>query len=159
MGHPAPQLVLTPSTYAAAAHLIAELDDDLGVRYGVGSPVAAHPEQFLASASGAFLVAWVEGEQAGCGGLRSITAGGGPGVAELKRMWVRPTWRGRGVARALLAGCEDAARSLGHRELWLETGLAQPEAIALYTSAGYRPVPPFGQYAEEADSVHLGRRL
>ena len=51
--------------------------------------------------------------------------------------------RRRGVARALLAELEGAARRFGYRELWLETGTEQPEAIALYESAGYLPVPPF----------------
>ncbi len=155
MGHPHAVLTLTPTPYAVAAHLVAELDEDLLVRYGPGDTVLAHPEQFTAAERGAFLVASYDGEEAGCAGVRAIR----PAVAELKRMWVRPAFRGWGLARALLAGCEDAARAHGHRQLWLETGLRQPEAIALYTSAGYVPVERFGQYADEEDSVHLGRLL
>lgn len=160
MGHPAPEralseTVLVPTPYPDAADLVAELDADLLARYGEGEPVAAHPEQFTAGRRGGFLVAWTEGVATGCAGFRAI----GPATAELKRMWVRPAYRGRGLARALLLAVEDAARAAGHRELWLETGTGQPEAISLYTSAGYTPVPAFGQYAEAPDARHLGRHL
>jgi len=101
------------------------------------------------------LLATARGEQVGCVGLRRID----DQTAELKRMFVRPGARRLGVARALLTACEQAALDLGYRELWLETGTLQPEAVALYRSAGYEPVPPFGQYAAESLSVHLGRTL
>jgi ribosomal protein S18 acetylase RimI-like enzyme len=62
-------------------------------------------------------------------------------------MYVTPEARGRGVARAVLAALEEAARTRGYAALRLETGLSQPEAIALYTSSGYAPTAPFGPYA------------
>lgn len=148
-------LTITSVAYGDAAALVAELDDDLLARYGGGDPVQAHAEQFTAAVGGRFLLARASGADAGCAGLRRIA----PGRAELKRMWVRPGWRGRGIARALLAACESAARDLGHHQLWLETGSAQPEAVTLYTSAGYTPVERFGQYAGEPDSIYLGRDL
>jgi GNAT superfamily N-acetyltransferase len=74
-------------------------------------------------------------------------------------MYVRPSARGRGIARALLAACEDAARELGYNELWLETGTQQPEAIALYLTSGYEPIATFGQFACEPDAMHLGKVL
>jgi GNAT superfamily N-acetyltransferase len=74
-------------------------------------------------------------------------------------MYVRPGARGHGIARALLAACEDAARALGYTELWLETGTAQPEAIALYTSSGYAPIARFGQFACVDDARHMGKVL
>ncbi len=101
------------------------------------------------------LLATLDGEPVGCVGLRRVNAD----TAELKRMYVRPGLRRKGIARALLAACEQAARELGYRYLWLETGTLQPEAVALYLSAGYEPVSPFGQYAGESLSVHLGRSL
>ena len=70
-------------------------------------------------------------------------------------MYVRPTARGRGLARLLLATCEQAAVDLGFDELWLETGDAQPEAVALYLSAGYESVPAFGQYQHSPRSITL----
>lgn len=70
-----------------------------------------------------------DGTALGCGALRVLA----DGVAEVKRMYVAPTARGRGIARAVLAGVEDAARDRGWTTLRLETGPRQPEAISLYT--------------------------
>lgn len=99
-----------------------------------------------------------DGAAVGCGALRSI----GDGVGELKRMYVVPSARGRGVAGAVLAALEDEARRRGWTALRLETGPRQPEAIALYTGAGYRPIEPFGTYAgdpDAGDSLFFERRL
>ena len=150
-----PALVVLPVPYAAAEGLVAELDADLGVRYGgEGDPVHAPAFEFDGP-GGQMLLATIAGEPVGCVGLRRLTST----TAELKRMYVRPERRGRGIARALLAACEQAASDLGYRQLWLETGTLQPEAVALYLSAGYEPVPAFGQYANEQLSIHLGRSL
>jgi GNAT superfamily N-acetyltransferase len=141
--------------------LFAELDVDLTRRYGGGEPVQFDRAEFEPPEGR--LLAAVAPEDAGgpallgCAGVRRLP--GHAGVAELKRMYVRPTARGGGVARTLLSACEQAAADMGYRELWLETGLRQPEAVALYTSAGYVPVPRFGQFRDEADSVYLGRAL
>ncbi len=82
-----------------------------------------------------------------------------PGTGELKRMYVRPPWRGRGLSRLVLAGLEEAAVARGLRRLILETGLRQTAAVGLYRSAGYRRIPNFGIYAEEPTSVCYGRWL
>ena len=113
------------------------------------------PAEEFDGPGGQMLVATLAGEQVASVGLRRINAE----AAELKRMYVRPNFRGRGIARALLAACEQTARELGYTQLWLETGTLQPEAVALYLSAGYEPVAAFGQYAGESLSVHLGRTL
>jgi GNAT superfamily N-acetyltransferase len=149
------------ATFDELVPLFEELDVDLTRRYGGGEPV--HFERFEFDPPDGRLLAAVAPEPAagpallGCAGVRRLP--GYDGVAELKRMYVRPTARGQGVARALLSSSERAAQELGYRELWLETGLRQPEAVALYTSAGYRPVARFGQFRDEADSVYLGRAL
>jgi len=75
-------------------------------------------------------------------------AGGGvkrldDGVAEIKRMYVVPESRGRGVARMLLSAVEDAARELGYNTIRLDTGALQPHARALYESAGYRSIADY----------------
>ncbi|MGY1740416.1 MULTISPECIES: GNAT family N-acetyltransferase [unclassified Blastococcus] len=88
------------------------------------------------------------GTAIGCGALRPLE----PGAAELKRMYVVPAARGRGVSRQLLAALEAAARDRGWTTLRLETGPRQPEAIGLYESAGYRPVGAFGVYVDEPDA-------
>jgi GNAT superfamily N-acetyltransferase len=98
------------------------------------------------------------GVAVGCGALRSL----GDSVAEVKRMYVVPAARGRGVARAVLAGLEDAALDRGWTTLRLETGPRQPEAVGLYLSAGYRPIPAFGGYAgapDAEDSLFFERAL
>ena len=74
--------------------------------------------------------------------------------AEIKRMYVVPAARGRGLARGLLAAMEDAARDLGYERVRLDTGATQPHAKALYRSAGYRDIPdyndnPYGAYRGE----------
>jgi putative acetyltransferase len=92
---------------------------------------------------GVFLVARLDGEPAGCGALRPLEAD----IAEVKRMFVEPWARRRGLARRLLAELETAARHLGYRGVRLETGVRQPEAVRLYESAGYVRIPCYGKYA------------
>ncbi|HVU75144.1 MAG TPA: GNAT family N-acetyltransferase [Mycobacteriales bacterium] len=135
--------------------LVRELDADLRERYVDGADVHADASQFLAGNGGRFFVAHLDGEPVACAGIRHET----DAAAELKRMYVRPAARGRGIARALLAACEDAAREIGYAELWLETGTMQPEAIALYLSSGYERVARFGQFAGADDALHLGKPL
>jgi GNAT superfamily N-acetyltransferase len=126
-----------------AAALVDALLDDLAVRYGGRD--AFHPDpDSLAPPDGIFVVARVGGVSAGCGGFRRFA----DGVAEIKRMYVVPEARGRGVARALLADLEARARALGYSSIRLETGTNQPEAMALYQRAGYRTMVPYGHYRE-----------
>jgi GNAT superfamily N-acetyltransferase len=147
-------LVESRTDGAASALLIAELRDDLASRYeGMGS-LATDWTQFIAPGGG-FLVAELDGAAVGCAGFRAYA----PLTCELKRMYVRPAARGRGVARALLRGVEQRAAAAGYTRIILETGTAQPEAIGLYVSAGYERVPQFGEYADEPDSRCFGRTL
>jgi len=88
------------------------------------------------------------GTALGCGALRRL----GDDIAEVKRMFVVPAARGRGVSKALLGALEDVARERGWTTLRLETGSRQPEAIGLYTAAGYRPIDAFGAYAGHPDA-------
>lgn len=148
-------LVIRPVRFALAADLIAELDADLGMRYGTGGDPVHAPAFEFDGPGGQMLLATVGDKPVGCVGLRRVDAH----TAELKRMYVRPELRRRGIARALLGACERAAVDLGYDWLWLESGTMQPEALALYLSAGYERVAPFGQYANETLSVHLGRVL
>lgn len=107
--------------------------------------------------SGAFLVAYLAGGPVGCAGWRS--SGDAGETAELKRMYVSPTARGRGVARAVLAAVERSAREYGRRRLILECGDRQPEAIGLYRSAGYEQIENFGFYRNEPGVLSFGRAL
>ncbi len=131
-------LLIVPVGFAQAAELVAELDADLSERYGdEGEPVHA-PAEVFDGPGGQMLLATLDGAPVGCVGLRRIDEA----TAELKRMYVRPQARGRGVARALLAACEQHAAELGYQQMWLETGSMQPEAVTLYLTSGYEPVAP-----------------
>lgn len=160
-----PALVeIRPADYDEVAPLFVELDLDLDERYGGGETVRFSRAEFDPPHGRLLVAVGRSGTPAagatsmlGCAGVRRLPGHGG--VAELKRMFVRPGARHRGVARGLLAACEQAASDLGYRALWLETGLRQPEAVALYRSVGYTDVERFGQYAHEPESVYLGREL
>jgi GNAT superfamily N-acetyltransferase len=120
------------------------LNDELMVRYGGGEPSVAHPEQFRPPYGG-FFVLTVDGVDVACGGVRRLT----DEVGEVKRMYVDPAARGKGLSRVVLGGLVDFARSVGYRELWLETGVRQPEAMALYESSGFAPIERYGQYKDD----------
>jgi len=130
---------------------------DLTARYGGEGDGNVISAADFRPPDGAFLVAYVDSTPAGCGGWRTLA--GDPYVAEIKRMYTAPQFRGRGVALAVLAALEDSARAAGRKRAVLETGPAQPEAIALYQRCGYRPVPGFGFYRCHADAMSLGRDL
>ena len=100
----------------------------------------------------------------GCGGWRTIShfaeeSGVAEDVAEIKRMFVSAEARKSGVATALLAALEASARNAGMRRMILETGTAQPEAIALYIKSGYERIPNYGHYKDYPDCVSFGRDL
>ena len=99
----------------------------------------------LARPEARFLVAFAGDEALGCGALRLLE----PGVGEIKRMYVRPEARGRGVGAQLLAALEAEARALAVSVLRLETGIRQPEAIQLYERRGYHRRAAFGEYRED----------
>jgi GNAT superfamily N-acetyltransferase len=126
--------------------LAADQQAEVRARYGGKDEPGAHPS---AADVGVVLVARDDdGTALGCGALRAL----GDGVAEVKRMYVVPAARGRGVSRAVLGALENAARERGWTTLRLETGPRQPEAIGLYTSAGYGPVEAFGAYVGDPDA-------
>ena len=90
----------------------------------------------------------------GCGAVGIDT-----GVAEIKRMYVVPGARGRGIARRMLNVLEREARAIGVRTLMLETGMRQPEAIELYSKTGYSARGPFGDYPASPMNVFFEKHL
>jgi len=144
----------------AAKHLVALAQDELTQRYGSGDANPIEAVQFDPP-EGAFLIAWLDGKAVGCGGWRSLSDDGGEptGMAEIKRMYVLPDRRGSGVATALMAAIEESAREHDMRQLVLETGLKQPEAICLYEKLGYSRIPNYGHYKDAPDCVSFGRAL
>jgi GNAT superfamily N-acetyltransferase len=141
---------------AAAQALATALEAELLGRYdGAAGSGPEPPADVFEPPEGVFLVAWEGEEPVACGGVCRYDET----TAELRRMYVVPGARGRGLSRVLLAALEDEARSLGYAFVRLETGDRQPEAIGLYASSGYRPIPRFGPFANDERSVCLEKRL
>jgi GNAT superfamily N-acetyltransferase len=138
---------------ADAVLLVTRLDDDLDRRYGKPQPHFTAANR-LADGS-TFLVGYLGGRPVACGAFRPMDAT----AVEVKRMFVEPDCRGRGIGRRLLAELEERARAAGYARARLETGLAQPEAIRLYESAGYRRIDCYGIYADNPDSVCYEKAL
>jgi GNAT superfamily N-acetyltransferase len=110
----------------------------------------------VASGRGAFLVMYHNGTPVGCGAVRVLDAS----AAELKRMYVAASVRGKGLGRRLVAALEAEARTLNVRRLVLETGIRQTSALALYRATGFRPIPLYGEYRLSPEtSVCLGKEL
>lgn len=131
-------------------------------RYGDGDLTHMDAAHFEPPQGQYLLVYDADGVPLASGGWRAQDAspeGFEDGDAEIKRMFVVPEARGRGLARKLLAELEASAAAAGRIRMVLETGLKQPEAIALYESCGYRPVPKFGFYRDHELSVCLGKPL
>lgn len=130
-----------PMDGPTASGLLGAFADEIGERYpgwnpGIGP--SADPEEFV-HPRGRFLVAYGDGRPVGCGGVKRLDEDTG----EVKRLYVVPDARGRGVARKLLGGLEEAARELGWRTVRLDTGDGQPDALALFRSAGYEEIPDY----------------
>lgn len=136
--------------------LVAEAMAELARRYGGEGDATPVDVTDFDPPNGAFLVAHLAGEPAGCVGWRSFGDGT---VAELKRLYTRPAVRGRGVARALLAAAEQSAREHGRTRMILECGDRQPEAVSLYLSHGYEKIENFGYYKDSPSVISLGRDL
>ncbi len=137
-----------------ARTLIQELDADLLLRYPRQWIHGLHPED-LQDADLIFLVVRMAHDVVGCGALRPLEAG----IAEIKRMYVRLPYRGRGISRKILGALESMARERGYATLRLETGTEQPEALGLYRSSGYARIPSYGEYIENPYSICFEKKL
>lgn len=150
---------IKPTRFGApvSRQLVAAAMAELGQRYGGdgdGTPISAIE---FDPPDGMFLVASQNGTPAGCAGWRSHDET--DDVAELKRMYVDPAFRGTGLAISLLRVVEDSARAAGRRRMILECGDKQPDAIALYEKCGYTPIPHFGFYKDAPGVRSYGRDL
>ncbi len=137
-----------PITHPDAARLVEEVQEEYVVRYGGRDNTPLDPTMFDPPL-GAFFVGYVDDVALATGAWRrrsDVEALGSTSTAEIKRMYVAAGARRTGLARAILAHLEQTAREAGAEVMILETGLAQPEAIALYESSGYTPIPGFGHY-------------
>ncbi|HKN96585.1 MAG TPA: GNAT family N-acetyltransferase [Pseudonocardiaceae bacterium] len=146
-----------PLDHPDAALLIDEVQQVYVGLYGGHDSARTAPDEF-APPHGVFLVGYAAGEPVACGGWREHPETA-PADAELKRMYVTPRARGCGYARAILAELERTASAAGRTRMVLETGTKQPEAMTLYESAGYRPMPNFSIHAHSPTSRCLGKEL
>jgi ribosomal protein S18 acetylase RimI-like enzyme len=139
--------------HADATLLIEEVQAEYVLRYGGRDDTPLDP-LFFEPPAGSFYVGYLDRD-----GRRPVASGawrthddveafGTTRTAEIKRMYVAPAFRGQGLARHMLAHLERSASQAGAEAMILETGTAQPEAIALYESAGYTRIPSFGHYKD-----------
>lgn len=136
--------------------MIADLQQVYVDRYGDVDVTPVDPAQFSAP-HGYFVIGYLDGVPVACGGWRAHQEL--DGAAEIKRMYVVDSVRGKGYSRLVLAHLEQTAREAGHQRMVLETGLRQPEAISLYTSSGYERIDNFGVYADHPESRCFGKSL
>jgi GNAT superfamily N-acetyltransferase len=138
-----------------ALKLLGELDEALWLHpYPPQSRHAFTVEKLLREGV-AFFVARIGAEAAACGGLKIF----GADYGEVKRMYVRPVCRGRGLGKAVLNHLAEYAQQQQVNVLRLETGIYQVEAIGLYESWGFKRRPPFGEYSVDPLSVYFEKRL
>jgi GNAT superfamily N-acetyltransferase len=142
---------------ADAIRLIGALNAELTAAFP--EPGATHftlnPDQ-VEPDSGSFLIAYLDDVPVGCGAVRRLDEA----TAELKRMYVLPSVRGRGIGRALVEALEREARLLGVTRIVLETGTRLAPAIRLYETMGYFPIPLFGEYlASPETSLCFGKSI
>jgi GNAT superfamily N-acetyltransferase len=148
------EIEVRPYDDSDVARMVEDVQAEYVRRYGGPDAAVVDPAEF-APPDGLFLVGLLDGVPVAMGGWRR-TAGDD---AEIKRMYVAAAARRRGIARRMLSELEGSAARAGITRLLLNTGPAQPEAVALYRDAGYRPVEGFGHYACHPDALFFGKAL
>ena len=138
----------------SAQALTAAVQLEYVARYGSpdDGPLDAHE---LVPPTGCFVVGYLDTTPVAMGGLRVHDER----TVEIKRMFVVPEWRGRGLSRLVLARLEELGAQMGASRLILETGLVQPEAMSLYETSGYTRIESFGHYRDSPLSVCYGKTL
>jgi GNAT superfamily N-acetyltransferase len=131
------------------ALVTAQQEEMRGLYEGEADIGPAREASMFVEPDGVFLVVRDDGRAVACGGICRFD----DKRAELKRMYVVPDARGRGLGRVVLEALEGEARRLAYRAIVLETGDRQAEALGLYRSAGYAPIPCYGIYATRALSL------
>jgi len=131
-----------------AAELVKQADSANEALYGHPDKTPLDDSEFDPPARGLFLVAYVKGQPAACGGYRVLPGDVSGGTAEIKRMYVSPASRRTGLGRAVLARLEDEARRDGYNRVILDVGSKQHAAHALYEAMGYHRVPGFSIYRD-----------
>jgi len=146
-------LIRTNSNNADFIQLVALLDKDLAVRDG--DEHAFYAQFNKVDSIKQVVVAYQNGMPVACGAIKPLSET----AAEVKRMFVHPDYRKKGIAAKILTELEAWATELTFEECVLETGRKQPEAIALYQKVGYQVRPNYGQYIGVDNSVCMAKPL
>ncbi len=147
------EIIRTNSDNPHFRELVTLLDGDLTQRYGELQKFYSQFNHidFLDTV----VLAYEGGIPAGCGCFRAFA----PETAEIKRMFVKPEFRGRGISRLILAELEKWAAETGYKKAVLETGNQQAEAIHLYRRFGYTDIPNYGKYEGTETSICMSKKL
>lgn len=143
----------TDSTNTDFRELVALLDKDLSIRDGNDHSFYAQFNKIVNIRNA--IVCYIDDVPAGCGAFKAYS----PGKAEIKRMFVQPEHRARGIGMGILKELEEWAAELHYTECILETGKKQPEAIRLYQKAGYTLIKNYGQYENVENSVCFEKKI
>ncbi len=147
------KLIRTNSDNPDFIELVEFLDADLTIRDGEQH---AFYDQFnKIDMIKHVVLAYKDDEPAGCGAIKQYTSE----IMEVKRMFVMPVYRRKGIAVKILAELEKWAAELSYTKCILETGKRQPEAIELYKKQGYKTITNYGQYAGVENSVCFEKKL
>ncbi|OWQ93763.1 GNAT family N-acetyltransferase [Roseateles aquatilis] len=141
----------------AAMSLLAQSDAYMAALYPSESNHLEDPHS-LAQPQVRFIGVWLAEWLAACGAVKVVDDDDGP-YGEIKRVFVQPQFRGRGLSKVLMEELEAHLRAQGIDLVRLETGVHQPEALKLYETLGYDRRSPFGRYAEDPLSVFMEKRL
>ncbi len=148
------EIVARPYDDPDVTRMVDAVQAEYVVMYGGPDAAVIDPDEFVPP-SGVLFVGLLDGDAVAMAGWRRIS----PDVAEIKRMYVDPRVRGRGLSRTMLDVAERSAIDAGIAQFVLNTGPMQTVAIGLYERSGYTPSAPFGHYADMGDALFYGKRL
>ncbi len=147
------KIIRTTASDPAFITLIKDLDQELYAQYGA---TQKQYNQFnLPDPNQPVVLLIMNNEAVGCGSFKPFN----DHSAEIKRMFVRPGYRGKGISRKILSELEALAKASGFTEAVLETAVRQTQAIGLYTSSGYTRTENYGQYKDMPNSICFSKRL
>lgn len=148
-----PQFIRTTSDNPDFQNLTSELDDELCRIYNTNKE--DYEEYNRITGLPTVVLAYENNVAISCGCFKQFDTH----RIELKRMFVKPEFRGKGIASVMVDELEKWGKELGYETMILETGKGQPDAIALYRKLGYTDIPHFGEFPEESRSVCLGKMI